>query len=130
MQTFVAVSTEEDFDTICFATISHNFQDKKQQTVVNNNSGQIMKMLNSAFDELCSQPTCPDLFPNHLQEEINQLNDYMSDTINTGVYKCGFTQSQVMFSHSHASTLHCPLLQTWWLHLTHSHKESRSRTAS
>lgn len=81
---------------MCCATISHNFQDKKQQTVVNNDSGQIMEMLNSAFDELCPQPTCPDLFPGHLQEEINQLNDYMSDTINTGVYKCGFTQSQVM----------------------------------
>lgn len=65
------------------------------QTVVNNDSGEIVEMLNSEFDELCSETSCSDLFPKHLQEDINQLNDYMFDTINTGVYKCGFATSQV-----------------------------------
>lgn len=73
-------------------------QDKKLQTVVNNDSGEIMEMLNSEFNELCPNSLCPDLFPNHLQEEIDQLNDYMSDNINTGVYKCGFAQSQVRYA--------------------------------
>ena len=79
----------------CISKIWCVSQDKKLQTVVNNDSGQIMEMLNSEFDELCSESLCPDLFPKHLQEEINQLNDYMHDNINTGVYKCGFAQSQV-----------------------------------
>ena len=70
-------------------------QDKKLQTVVNNDSGQIMEMLNSEFDELYSESLCPDLFPKHLQDEVNQLNDYMHDNISIGVYKCGFAQSQV-----------------------------------
>lgn len=62
-----------------------------------------MEMLNSEFDELCSESLCPDLFPKHLQEEINQLNNYIFDTINTGVYKCGFATSQVC-SPSHSCT--------------------------
>ena len=77
----------------------HQLQDKKQQTVVNNDSGQIMEMLNSEFDELCPGSSCPDLFPKHLQQEINELNDYISDNVNTAVYKCGFTDSQVCAHH-------------------------------
>ncbi|DBA85260.1 TPA: hypothetical protein ACH3X2_005959 [Trebouxia sp. C0005] len=68
--------------------------DKKKQTVVNNDSGQIMEMLNSEFDEISQDSSCPDLFPKELQAELTELNDHMADSINTGVYKCGFAQSQ------------------------------------
>ena len=85
--------------------VQHSFshmslQDKKKQTVVNNDSGDIMEMLNSELDELCTHSSCPDLFPKHLQAEITDLNDYLSDTINTGVYKCGFAESQVFCWHA------------------------------
>jgi len=72
-------------------------QDKKKQTVVNNDSGQIMEMLNSEFDEISQDSSCPDLFPKELQAEITELNDYVADSINTGVYKCGFAESQVCY---------------------------------
>jgi putative glutathione S-transferase len=72
-------------------------QDKKKQTVVNNDSGQIMEMLNSDFDEISQDLSCPDLFPKELQAEITELNEYMADSINTGVYKCGFAESQVCY---------------------------------
>ncbi|KAA6429496.1 MAG: hypothetical protein FRX49_00888 [Trebouxia sp. A1-2] len=60
--------------------------DKKKQTVVNNDSGQIMEMLNSEFDEISQDSSCPDLFPKELQAELTELNDHMADSINTGVY--------------------------------------------
>jgi len=72
-------------------------QDKKEQTVVNNDSGQIMEMLNSEFDEISQDSSCPDLFPQELQAQITELNDYMADSINIGVYKCGFAESQVCY---------------------------------
>ena len=90
-------SKRHNQDNMHFEVLSGS-QDKKLQTVVNNDSGEIMEMLNSEFNELCPNSLCPDLFPNHLQEEIDQLNDYMSDNINTGVYKCGFAQSQVRYA--------------------------------
>ena len=54
-----------------------------------------MEMLNSEFDCICEDASCPDLFPNQLQAEINELNEYIHDNVNTGVYKCGFAESQV-----------------------------------
>ena len=70
-----------------------------------------MEMLNSEFDELCPGSSCPDLFPSHLQEEINELNDYVSDNVNTAVYKCGFTESQVCAHHGMHIYTNCDLQQ-------------------
>ena len=83
-------------------------QDKKQQTVVNNDSGQIMEMLNSEFDGISQDASCPDLFPKQLQAEINELNEYIHDNVNTGVYKCGFAESQV------SQTSHCIAVRRQW----------------
>ena len=70
-------------------------QDKQQQTVISNDSGHIMEMLNSEFGGISQDASCPDLFPKQMHEEINELNAYIHDNINTGVYKCGFAKSQV-----------------------------------
>lgn len=69
-------------------------QDKNQKTIVNNDSGEIMEMLNSEFNSLRQDEPCPDLYPAELQAEISQLIDHMSDDVNTGVYKCAFAESQ------------------------------------
>ena len=70
-------------------------QDKKQKTIVNNDSGEIMEMLNSELDSLKQDESCPNLYPTDLQSQIDELNGLMSDSINTGVYKCAFAKSQV-----------------------------------
>ena len=66
--------------------------DKKQQTIVSNESAEIIRMFNGAFD--CFGDTKVDYYPEALQLEINQLNDRIYNTINNGVYKAGFATTQ------------------------------------
>jgi putative glutathione S-transferase len=66
--------------------------DKKQQTIVNNESSEIIRMLNSAFDDIGAKPG--DFYPASLREEIDAINARVYDTVNNGVYKAGFATSQ------------------------------------
>jgi glutathionyl-hydroquinone reductase len=66
--------------------------DKKEKTIVSNESSEIIRMFNSAFDGLGARPA--DYFPQHLQDEIEQVNDRIYRTLNNGVYRCGFATSQ------------------------------------
>ena len=66
--------------------------DKKTNTIVSNESSEIIRMFNSAFDEVGAIPG--DYYPQALQTEIDQLNERIYDTINNGVYKAGFATSQ------------------------------------
>jgi putative glutathione S-transferase len=66
--------------------------DKKQQTIVNNESSEIIRMLNSAFDAFGNADV--DFYPEALQEEINEINDPVYNNINNGVYRAGFAQTQ------------------------------------
>ncbi len=66
--------------------------DKQTQTIVNNESADIIRMFNSAFDNLGAAPG--DYYPKPLRDEINALNDRIYDTVNNGVYKCGFATTQ------------------------------------
>jgi len=66
--------------------------DKKQQTIVNNESSEIIRMLNSAFDDIGARPG--DFYPAALREEIDAINARVYDTVNNGVYKAGFATSQ------------------------------------
>lgn len=66
--------------------------DKKLNTIVNNESSEIIRMLNSAFNELTDVKT--DYYPEELQDEINRVNQPIYDNINNGVYRCGFATSQ------------------------------------
>lgn len=66
--------------------------DKKNNTIVSNESSEIIRMLNSAFDEIGAAEG--DYFPGALQDEINGLNQRIYDTVNNGVYKAGFTTTQ------------------------------------
>jgi len=66
--------------------------DEKQNVMVNNESADILRMFDSAFEHLV--PSDIRLFPENLSEEINHLNARIYDDLNNGVYKTGFTQSQ------------------------------------
>lgn len=66
--------------------------DKKQQTIVNNESAEIIRIFNSAFDELTGNQL--DFYPAALRDEIDQLNDRIYDQVNNGVYRAGFATSQ------------------------------------
>ena len=69
--------------------------DKQQQTIVNNESADILRMLNSAFNELVN--TGPDLYPAELADEIDELNEEIYHKLNNGVYQAGFASSQAAY---------------------------------
>jgi glutathionyl-hydroquinone reductase len=66
--------------------------DKARRTIVNNESAEIIRMLNSAFDGIGAKPG--DYYPVALREEIDPINARVYDTLNNGVYKAGFATSQ------------------------------------
>jgi glutathionyl-hydroquinone reductase len=66
--------------------------DKARETIVNNESSEIIRMLNSAFDA-CGRADL-DLYPEALRADIDAVNDLVYDNINNGVYRAGFATSQ------------------------------------
>ena len=66
--------------------------DKKTQTIVNNESADIIRMLNSGFGSLASSAL--DLYPDHLKDEIDELNADVYVKLNNGVYRAGFATTQ------------------------------------
>jgi len=66
--------------------------DSKRDTIVNNESSEIVRMLNSAFDAFGAAPG--DYYPEPLRGRIDAINARVYDTLNNGVYKCGFASSQ------------------------------------
>lgn len=66
--------------------------DKKLQRIVSNESSEIIRMFNSAFDDLTGNRL--DLYPETLRPEINRLNDRIYPAVNNGVYRAGFATSQ------------------------------------
>jgi len=69
--------------------------DKKQQTIVSNESADIIRMFNSAFDDVGA--TTADYFPAALHSKINDINDRVYSDINNGVYKAGFATKQEVY---------------------------------
>lgn len=66
--------------------------DKTRNTIVNNESSEIIRMFNSAFDDVGAKPG--DYYPEALRSEIETLNERIYDTVNNGVYKAGFATTQ------------------------------------
>jgi putative glutathione S-transferase len=66
--------------------------DRRTGTIVNNESADLVRMLNSAFDAW-AQPA-PDYYPAGRAEAIDAVNDYVYERINNGVYKAGFATTQ------------------------------------
>lgn len=66
--------------------------DKKTETIVSNESSEIIRMFNQAFDHLGATPG--DFFPEPLRDEIDAVNERVYHTVNNGVYKAGFATTQ------------------------------------
>jgi glutathionyl-hydroquinone reductase len=69
--------------------------DKERRTIVNNESAEIIRMFNSAFDQ--SGDASLDLYPPALRDEIDNINATVHDNVNNGVYKCGFATTQTAY---------------------------------
>lgn len=66
--------------------------DKKQHTIVSNESAEIIRMFNSAFDHLTGNQL--DFYPEPLRQRIDDINERVYNDINNGVYKSGFATTQ------------------------------------
>jgi len=69
--------------------------DKVAGTAVSNESADIIRMLNSAFDEIADDRT--DFYPPYLRDAIDRVNEWVYADINNGVYKTGFAQTQAAY---------------------------------
>ncbi|MGJ3264163.1 MAG: glutathione S-transferase family protein [Salinarimonas sp.] len=69
--------------------------DKARGTIVSNESAEIIRMLNSAFDGVGATPG--DFYPGALREEIDAVNARVYDDVNNGVYKSGFATTQAAY---------------------------------
>ena len=72
--------------------------DRETRTIVNNESSEIIRMLNSEFDEFGNAAL--DLYPTALRGAIDETNDFVYDAINNGVYRCGFAKTQAAYEQS------------------------------
>lgn len=70
--------------------------DTQTQTIVNNESSEIIVMLNAEFNAVARHPEV-DLYPADRQAEIDQWNDRIYPAVNNGVYRCGFAQRQAAY---------------------------------
>ena len=79
--------------------------DKVQNTIVSNESSEIIRMFNSEFNSILPpRYSKVDLYPETLRSDIDEVNTWTYDTINNGVYKCGIAQNQSAY-HAAVSAL-------------------------
>ncbi|KAJ3998776.1 glutathione S-transferase [Lentinula boryana] len=73
--------------------------DKKDKTIVNNESSEIIRIFNTAFNHLLPKEYAEvDLYPDSLKAKIDELNEWIYPNINNGVYRAGFATSQEAYS--------------------------------
>lgn len=70
--------------------------DKQQNTIVSNESSEIIRMFNSAFNDVTGNTD--DLWPQHMHDNIEVVNARIYDTLNNGVYRCGFATTQAAYN--------------------------------
>ena len=73
--------------------------DKKRQTIVNNESSEIIRMLNSAFDDFGNSGM--DFYPEPLRKEIDAINHVVYSNVNNGVYQAGFASTQEAYNRAY-----------------------------
>jgi putative glutathione S-transferase len=67
--------------------------DKEKNTIVNNESSEIIRILNNKFNKYAKNPSL-DLYPESLRPAIDDINTMFYEPVNNGVYKCGFAKAQ------------------------------------
>ncbi|TMJ27933.1 MAG: glutathione S-transferase family protein [Alphaproteobacteria bacterium] len=72
--------------------------DKKTKRVINNESSEIIRMLNSEFKGIANDT---DFYPPPLRSEIDRINEFVYANVNNGVYRCGFARSQEAYEASY-----------------------------
>ncbi len=75
--------------------------DKQQNRIVSNESSEIIRMLNSAFNHITGNTD--DYYPPELHANINDINEEIYQTINNGVYRCGFATTQDAYEKAYHS---------------------------
>lgn len=73
--------------------------DKERQTIVSNESADILRMLNAGFGDLADGP---DLYPEDLRPAIDALNEEIYPRLNNGVYRAGFATTQIAYEEAYA----------------------------
>ncbi|KAF7331790.1 Glutathione S-transferase [Mycena kentingensis (nom. inval.)] len=69
--------------------------DKIHNTIVSNESSEIIRMFNTAFNQLLpADKAAVDIYPDHLRPEIDEVNEWIYPQINNGVYRSGFATTQ------------------------------------
>lgn len=71
--------------------------DRKLKTIVSNESSEIIQMFNGEFNEFAEKPKL-DLAPKNLEKKMKEVDSWIYDGINNGVYKCGFATSQEAYN--------------------------------
>lgn len=69
--------------------------DKQTERIVNNESSEVIRILNSGFGELADSSV--DLYPEALRDQIDEINDFVYPKVNNGVYKAGFATNQDVY---------------------------------
>ena len=90
------LKVDPDFDGLVTVPV---LWDKKQQTIVNNESSEIIRMLNSAFDTFANAEL--DFYPEALRTEIDEINEPIYNNINNGVYRAGFARTQKAYDRAY-----------------------------
>ena len=75
--------------------------DIREGRIVNNESSEIIRLLDSAFDDVAEHPEVR-LCPDDLRAEIDQINAFVYPNINNGVYRCGFAETQNAYAEAFA----------------------------
>jgi putative glutathione S-transferase len=78
--------------------------DRQRRTVVNNESSEIIRMLSGAFNNWAD--TSIDYYPDDLAAEIDELNDFVYEHLNNGVYRTGFSRSQEAYDAAVVKVFH------------------------
>jgi glutathionyl-hydroquinone reductase len=86
-------SAQSDYQGRCTVPM---LWDKQTKTIVNNESAEIIVILNSALNEFAKHPEL-DLYPVDLRTQIDQWNEKIYNSVNNGVYRCGFAQTQAAY---------------------------------
>ena len=92
------------------------FFDRKSDSIVSNESSEIIRMLNNAFDEFTDVKY--DFYPDPLREQIDHWNERIYRTVNNGVYRAGFASSQEAYDRAVAELFET--LESIETHLAHN----------